>query len=325
MPKVSIIIPVYNTECYLNRCLESVGRQTLGDFEVICVDDCSTDGSLESLKAFSSRDSRFKVLTMPLNSGLSLARNKGLDCAKGDYVYFLDSDDWIDEDFLEVMCMKAEEYALNEVVNSNYIREYSGSSLRRYTEERGSFKIGFIKSVVIQSTFCPAVWCRLFRRSFLEDNKIRFSGLRYAEDLAFSGLADLSQEYCYIFKGPAYHYFQREGSLIRSLDFSYRHVLGFISLYNTLMERSIPTEGVRLFATYGAIILDTDEKYQIVRDYALKIVDEVRNNPDLYILHDRFLIEALVSSGSYVDYCTRFHENSVIAYFKGFHGRFNTI
>lgn len=325
MPKVSIIIPVYNTENYLNRCLESVRCQTLTDFEVICVDDCSTDGSLSLLKAFASGDKRFKVLTMEVNSGLSLARNRALDVAAGDFVFFLDSDDWIDEDFLEVMCMKAEEYALDEVVNSNYIREYSGSSLRRYTEERGSFKTGFIKSVVIQSTFSPAVWCRLFRRSFLEDNKIRFSGLRYAEDLAFSGLADLSQEYCYIFKGPAYHYFQREGSLIRSLDFSYRHVLGFISLYNSLMERSIPTEGVRLFATYGAIILDTNEKYRIVRDYALKIVEEVRNNPDLYRDHDRFLIEALVSSDSYSDYCSRYHENSVVAYFKGVHGRFNTI
>ena len=317
MPKVSIIIPVYNTECYLNRCLESVGRQTLGDFEVICVDDCSTDGSLESLKAFSSRDSRFKVLTMPLNSGLSLARNKGLDCAKGDYVYFLDSDDWIDEDFIEMMCLKAEEYSLDEVVNSNYIREYADSSIRRDKEDRGSFGSGFFRSVVIQSSFTPAVWCRLFRRSFLEKNKLRFSGLRYAEDLAFSGLADLSQEYCYIFKGPAYHYFQRKGSLIRSADFSYRHVLGFISLYDSLRERNIPIEGARLFATYGAINLDSPEKYQIVRDYALKIVEEVRKNSDLYIVHDRFLIEALVSSESYVDYCTRFHENSVIAYFKG--------
>ena len=91
MPKVSIIIPVYNTEHYLNRCLESVRCQTLTDFEVICVDDCSTDGSLSLLKAFASGDKRFKVLTMEVNSGLSLARNRALDVAAGDFVFFLDN------------------------------------------------------------------------------------------------------------------------------------------------------------------------------------------------------------------------------------------
>ncbi len=317
MPKVSIIIPVYNTERYLSRCLESVVGQTLKDFEVLCVDDFSTDGSLSFLERFASIDRRFKILKMPENRGLSLARNNGLDYASGEYVYFLDSDDWIDTDFLEAMCSKADEFSLNEVVNTNYVREYEGSNLNIEDDERLVFKEGFWDSRVIQSRFNnPAVWCRLFRKSCLDDLKLRFSDVRYAEDVPFSGVADLSQAHCYIFDGPAYHYYQRDGSLIRNKDFSYYHVLAFISLYNALRSRGIRTEGARLFATFKALILDTQEKFKVVHDYAEIIAEEVRRNPDNYTYHDRFLIDALLSCDDYESYLSRYHINSVVAIVK---------
>ena len=94
MVKVSIIIPVYNTEKYLNECLDSVVNQTLEDIEIICVNDGSTDNSLNILESYAKNDDRIKIISQK-NSGQGCARNKGLSCAQGDYIYFIDSDDTI--------------------------------------------------------------------------------------------------------------------------------------------------------------------------------------------------------------------------------------
>ena len=94
MVKVSIIIPVYNTEKYLNECLDSVVNQTLDDIEIICINDGSTDNSLNILESYAKKDNRIKIITQK-NSGQGCARNKGLSTAKGDYIYFIDSDDTI--------------------------------------------------------------------------------------------------------------------------------------------------------------------------------------------------------------------------------------
>ena len=106
MPKVSVIIPVYNTEKYLRKCLESVINQTLKDIEIICINDCSTDDSLKILNDI--KDERLKILNLPQNSGVSFARNRGIDEAKGEYISFVDSDDFIAPDFLEKLYNKSQ-------------------------------------------------------------------------------------------------------------------------------------------------------------------------------------------------------------------------
>ena len=93
-PKISVIIPVYNTEKYLHQCLDSVVNQTLKELEIICVDDGSTDSSLEILKEYAQKDNRFTILTQK-NLHAGVARNAGLTVAKGEYVHFLDSDDYL--------------------------------------------------------------------------------------------------------------------------------------------------------------------------------------------------------------------------------------
>lgn len=112
MPNVSVIIPVYNVEKYLSSCLDSVLNQTYQDFEIICVNDGSTDGSGKILSQYASKDSRIKVLTQT-NRGQSVARNKGLDIAKGKYVHFLDSDDFIHPQTFEATVLWAEKYNLD--------------------------------------------------------------------------------------------------------------------------------------------------------------------------------------------------------------------
>ena len=103
MSKVSVIIPVYKTEAYLPECLDSVLSQTLGDLEVICIDDCSPDRSGEILDAYARRDGRVQVIHLPENRRQGYGRNRGLERATGEYVYFLDSDDMIEPQALEAI------------------------------------------------------------------------------------------------------------------------------------------------------------------------------------------------------------------------------
>ena len=115
MPKVSVIIPVYNVEKYLGECLDSVLRQTLKDIEIICVNDGSTDGSAVILAEYAQKDPRIRIITQP-NAGLSAARNAGMDVASGKYIYFLDSDDWIVDDAMEKCYAISERDDLDQLV-----------------------------------------------------------------------------------------------------------------------------------------------------------------------------------------------------------------
>ena len=104
---ISVLVPVYNVEPYLVQCLESICSQTLRELEVVCVDDASTDGSLSILREFAERDPRVKVVQAPENGGLSRSRNLAMNHAVGEYLFLVDSDDWLETDLLEEMYSRA--------------------------------------------------------------------------------------------------------------------------------------------------------------------------------------------------------------------------
>ena len=106
MIKISIIIPVYNTEKYLKKCLDSIINQTLKSLEIICIDDCSTDNCLHILKEYQLKDNRIKIIEQKENKGQGVARNLGLNIAEGEYIMFLDPDDWLELNALEILYKK---------------------------------------------------------------------------------------------------------------------------------------------------------------------------------------------------------------------------
>ena len=116
MSKVSVLVAVYNAEQYLRECLDSLCRQTLQDIQIVCVDDASNDHSLEILNEYAQRDCRFLVRQMPQNSGHAAARNEGLKYADGNYVCFLDSDDYLSDDALQLMVREFESHPLTDCV-----------------------------------------------------------------------------------------------------------------------------------------------------------------------------------------------------------------
>ena len=134
--RLSIIIPVYNAEEYLDRCLHSIIDQGFTSYEVILVDDGSTDSSPLICDRYSATDPRFRTLHKP-NGGVSSARNAGLELAKGEYIMFLDSDDWIDEDFLEKLYNSAKNNSADiSVATIIRKREYAQKYRVHYTEEK---------------------------------------------------------------------------------------------------------------------------------------------------------------------------------------------
>lgn len=212
MPKVSVIMPVYNTEQYLNRCLDSLLSQTLKDIEIICVDDGSTDRSLEILKKYASIDNRIKIIQKE-NSGVGDSGNKGLDEAKGEYVCFVDSDDWIDIDFLEKLFFRASRDNLD-WVKGNVLLEYSKSSLlsRLHKEVYHQLELGKHIACCLFRDW----WSILYKKEIIEKYNLKFTNHHLAEDTLF-----LISYLCYAEKFALvdetyYHYFQRPNSLVHT-------------------------------------------------------------------------------------------------------------
>jgi len=190
MVKVSVIIPVYNVEKYLEKCLESVINQTFEDIEIICINDGSTDNSLEILNNYSKKYDKIKVFTQD-NKRQGAARNLGLNKSFGDYIYFIDSDDYLE---LNTIGMLYDNAVSNnsDIVVSKIARFNDDSDKIDYSIPGFDFETQFknvdfnnftfnykdIKQYVLNRSFAP--WMKLFKKEFLLDNNLRF-----VENLAF--------------------------------------------------------------------------------------------------------------------------------------------
>lgn len=177
---ISIIIPIYDAEKYLNECLKSVQQQSYGDFEVLMIDDGSKDGSAKICVLFERNDSRFHYIYQ-VNSGVSVARNTGLKQAKGEWICFVDSDDTIHCDFLQEMLDNSNGA---DAVNCDYTTKPS------FLGKRGSTytisKEVFIKNIIYERCKTPQLWSIFYRKSIIENNCLRFTpGCIRKEDYEF--------------------------------------------------------------------------------------------------------------------------------------------
>lgn len=191
MPKVSVIIPVYNVEKYLSQCLDSVVNQTLSDIEVICIDDGSADKSFEILQQYAEKDSRIKIFKQE-NQGAGAARNNGLDKAIGDYLYFLDSDDYIKSDCLEKMynkitlensdiCVCQSETLLD----SEQKIKVGGVKNIKLVSDRNKFNVYDVPNVIFKFCNIPA-FTKMYKADFIKNNKIKFQEIKTCNDVFFN-------------------------------------------------------------------------------------------------------------------------------------------
>jgi len=189
IPLISVVIPVFNAENYIERCLESVTHSTLKNIEIICVDDGSTDNSLGILQNYSKKDGRIQVLTQE-NLHAGVARNAGIEAAKGKYIHFLDADDFIDYAAYEKWYQIAEENNSDVCVcQYNTINKQTGEMLR--INKNRKYKDSYLNTTNIKKDADylifneVAPWNKIYLRSFLLRNNIRFDDLVCANDRSF--------------------------------------------------------------------------------------------------------------------------------------------
>ncbi|MBR3888615.1 MAG: glycosyltransferase family 2 protein [Clostridia bacterium] len=222
--KFSIIVPIYNIEEYLPKCLESITNQTHKDFEVLLVDDGSPDNSAQICKEYEAKDSRFKHLKKE-NGGLSDARNYGFKHAAGEYVFFLDGDDFITEDALEKLNTELEKHPYDILSFNNYV--YSDGATEEVKSKQMDWDVGNEIKFMLSA---PAAWRRVYKYDFWKNNNLEYKkGIIY-EDLALTpGLVNYTTNIGHIDE-YLYYYVVRTNSIMREVKFKPNRDDKFISL-----------------------------------------------------------------------------------------------
>lgn len=227
MKKVSIIVPCYNVEQYLDRCLESIVNQTLKDIEIILVDDCSPDHVPQMCDEWASHDSRIKVIHKEKNEGLGFARNTGLEVATGEYVAFVDSDDYVEITMFSILYEKAKE-TQSDIVYCGLKKEISKNNfvdIKDFNEETSFGKdelqdlsIRYIDPVIGPKLFM-SVWHSIYKRATIGDLRFYSERVVCSEDLPFQiAMINRADKVTYI-PDILYYYCLNSGSLSNTFDF----------------------------------------------------------------------------------------------------------
>ena len=247
MTKVSIIIPVYNAEKYLGKCLESLLSQTLQEMEIICVDDGSSDGSPEILKRFQERDGRVRILTQE-NQYAGAARNNGMKEAQGEYLLFLDADDFFENTLLEKVYNQGKKMEADIVLFG--AKQYNDKTgivspaswyFKRDALPRENPFSGKTENTDVFALVTPAPWTKLFRREFVEKQGLSFQGLQNSNDVYFvlTALA-LAEKITYVDEELVFYRVGMKGSLQGSKSLHPDcFIEAYVGVYHELQRRGI--------------------------------------------------------------------------------------
>lgn len=248
IPDISIIIPVFNGEKFLKRCLESIINQSFYNIEIIIVNDGSTDRTLEICKKISEKDRRFKIINQE-NAGVSTARNVGLDIASGKYIYFVDADDFVTTDGIYKIFNKAESENLDLVIAGYITNHYEKNIIKLpiYCENNENFIY-----TLLSGKNHSALWCKLFKKDLF--NSVRFSkNLSYMEDRAL--ILDLlikCQPRIGFLMHPIYMYWQDKNSVTNSKDLRILKILDTHIYIGELLTQSNFNKKIKDIYTYKA-------------------------------------------------------------------------
>jgi len=232
--KITIIIPVYNSEKYLYRCLDSILAQTFTDFECILIDDFSKDNSFEICESYAKKDDRIIVFKNNENIGASLTRKKGLDCAKGEYIQFVDSDDYIEKDMLEKMYNKALAENLDIVFCDFIIQQKSGN---RYinADINNKSKQEIIKNIGVKINSFTASLCNKIIKKHIFDN-VTFSNTSYGEDKYISLQTTYYAEKMGHINTAFYHYVINSDSSCNNAKYDLKKKIEHFENYKLVIE-----------------------------------------------------------------------------------------
>jgi len=271
-PKISIIVPVYNVEQYLERCVESILKQTMTNFELILINDGSSDNSGQVCDELSRKDTRIRVLHIP-NGGVSNARNLGIQSSRGEWISFIDSDDFVTEDYLETLLQPVEtdETIGFSIGKLHHIQNGVVTALPETSSEVNVWDTEqTLKELLTteKTSFFPVA--KLFRKSLIQDHQFN-TKYHLAEDALFLTELLIQSKCNTVFVDkPIYFYDHREGSATTSVN---RHVFDTIEVYKQIIaqvSQAFPNLKYELInrecwsyiTVYDKIIFTSREEYQ---------------------------------------------------------------
>lgn len=252
--KVSVILPIYNQEKYLATALDSLKNQTLEDVEFICVNDGSKDDSLKILKEYALEDNRIKILDQ-VNQSAGAARNNGLKIAKGEYIAFLDPDDWLEPNALETLYNKSKKQDCDMLVFNFKRLDESGNvlftfnlkdKLKRFHDIKvdENFHWRDIKPRVLGGMY-PVAWNKFYRRDLIKNNGLHFAKCNMAEDNVFVFGATLSSKKIGYSEECLYNYIVHNKSALRSKSNKNLSLFKSIDCVRKLLEKMGLTEELK--------------------------------------------------------------------------------
>ena len=240
VPKVSVIIPVYNTEAYVSEALMSIVNQTLKEIEIIVINDGSTDGSLEIINRIAQKDNRIQIYSQE-NQGQSVARNKGISKAKGEYIYFMDSDDLLDLDALDCCYNKCEAENLDfvffdaDIICEDKELSFSFDYHRPEIEEKVYNGIELLNELIDKHLYRVAPWMSFIRLSYLKRINLNFFPGIIHEDELFSAILYIEAERV---GRIGKDFFKRRirGNSTMTKSFSWKNIEGYFTVIEQLKK-----------------------------------------------------------------------------------------
>lgn len=286
MIKISLIIPVYNVEKYLEKCLNSCVNQDISDeeYEIIIINDGTRDGSLIIALDFEQKYKNIKVYSQE-NQGLSAARNKGLSLAKGEYVWFIDSDDWIEENCLNSIIEELEE---NDLLVMGYIKAYDDESKNQVVKYQNE-NISNGRQLLLDRFF-PQAQMYIFRKVFLLKYNLMFYKGIYHEDSEFTPRMLFYAGKIKTLKKPVYYFYKRPNSITTSVNpkkaFDCIVVANNLSDFSKNVDKDVKTQFDNLISmNINNSLFNTFE-----------MSEEKINELNLFIYKNRFLFKHLLAS-----------------------------
>ncbi len=327
---VSIVIPVYNVESFLKQCLNSIISQTFKNIEIIIIDDGSTDKSPQIIEEYKKNDSRIMAVFLEKNVGAGNARNEGIKIASGKYIVFIDSDDWITEDYIEKLYNSIEKYNCD-MISANF---YTYDTATGQTEEnkypKNFYNTTFNSSLKKRYFLFLSnnyIWIRIYRKEFLKKNNIYFK-LNKLEDSLFLWEAVLaSDSFRFIDETIYYYRLNRNNSLTRS-DYAGVYIDGLREIKKHLAGKNLYRfykQPFFLFAMAGIINSFGNSKlpYRQLKDTFYKLKIEFLNDKDIKFYKQKNLH---ASARMYLlFFCLKYNINyvGIIRTFKSLHlGKF---
>ncbi len=295
--KISVIIPVYNVEEFLEQCLDSVLNQDYKNLEIICVEDCSTDNSLQILEKYANLDSRIKIIKNSCNQGLGLSRNIGFSHATGEYIHYLDSDDWLEEKSYSRLVKKLKDLELlPDILHFNF---------KRFDNEERTFEeVKFNKDVIFEKILNPVkdacvyegweryAWLKLHKRSFLIENNIYYNDYPAMEDVEQAAQVFVkAKSLCFVDDYIVNYRTKRKGSLVLTATNNIKWIIKSFE-NNKKLYRNLPKKIKYSLLGWDFYLV----RYHLLDGYfsnTLPVIELIKflfkhNTPDTFFYYSKF-------------------------------------